>query len=117
MGRKATSIAGLFDVPESPRIAAQIIAGSVHPCLSWIRRVLPMADAKPASRGNATNDGSQPIARAALLTNDRTGLGRTSTGNGMNAIGRAAGSSFTGSTASARAATSTQIEAFSVLAA
>ena len=44
--------AGVFDVPLSPTMAVQIIAGADQPSFNWIRLVFPIAAAMHVSRGN-----------------------------------------------------------------
>ena len=61
--------------------------GSVQPCLSRMVLVLPIRDAAAVRAGNATKDGSQPMAPAACSTKTRMGCGKASTGNGRNGSG------------------------------
>ena len=76
--------AGVLSVPLSPTITVQMIAGSVHPRLSWTRRVLPMAAATTDSTGRPTYDGSHRMDLDVTRMNSRIGDGSTSTGNGRH---------------------------------
>ena len=57
--------------------------------LSRTTRLFPIARARHASSGSATNDGSHPMAFAAAETNSRAGPGNPPPGNGRHGSGAA----------------------------
>src|SRR5262249_51454865 len=77
--------AGLFMVPASPTMVAQITQGSAQPPLSKTTRELPTAPASAANVGNPTYASLHPIAAAVARTNSPAMPGSTSVGNGRQA--------------------------------
>ena len=71
-------------MPLSATTATQRIDHSRHEFRSLTQRDKPIAPAVAQIVGNAIIDGSQPIAVAPSITNDRSGSGSASTGNGVH---------------------------------